>query len=77
MKPQEYRNTCVITEQTPYQIADGSSKGIQPGHGVLNPGRVVWLEKDLDEKLSEPSVSAYAEGIGVIAIDPHLLARMR
>ncbi len=73
LKPQEFRFTCVITQETPYLIAPGVPQGVQPGKGILHIGRVVWLENKMDEDSAKALVSAYAEGIGVITIDPSLL----
>ncbi|MBE7157989.1 MAG: hypothetical protein INR62_06075 [Rhodospirillales bacterium] len=55
---------------------DDVRKGAQPGMGVLRVGRVVWLDGDLQQMETKSSVRAYAEGIGLIDVDPTALSRV-
>jgi hypothetical protein len=73
MKPAEYRHSCTISKQVPYNVIDKGSKGTQPGVGVLEAGRVVWLDHELDTNTSKTTLRAYAEGVGLINIDPGAL----
>lgn len=70
-KPQEFREQRVICCETHYEVADGFPKGPQSGTGILTTGRVVWLRNDRDA--SEPVTVAFAEGIGVVTVDPQSL----
>ena len=70
-KPQEYREQRVIRCETRYQVQGGFPKGPQSGSGVLTTGRVVWVRKDHEAEASP--ATAFAEGIGVVAVDPKSL----
>lgn len=74
MKPPEYRHSCTISRELPYNVVQNFAKGSQPGIGVLRVGRVVWLDGDLKDGAHKPSVRAYAEGIGLIDVDPTALS---
>lgn len=70
-KPQEYQEQRIIRCETHYQVQEGFSKGPQAGSGVLTTGRVVWVRRN--PVGATDSTTAFAEGIGVIAVDPHSL----
>ncbi len=72
MKPQEYREERVVMRETQYRVNDGASKGTHAASGLLSTGRVVWLQ-DASEVPNDLTVSAYAEGIGIVALDAHCL----
>jgi hypothetical protein len=71
-KPHEYRHSCTIHHDVHYEIS-GNSKGPYAGTGTLHVGRVVWTREAMPIETSQPCVSAYVEGIGVISIDAHSL----
>ena len=75
MKPNEYREVFILARNAPYQIDDGAPKGTPGNGGVLQSGRVIYLGQQAGEKKPTGSVSAYAEGIGVISLDPRFLTR--
>lgn len=75
MKPSQYRETYTLARNAPYQIDDEAYKGTPWNGGVLNIGRVVFLNKQAAEKKPIGSVSAYADGIGVISLDSRFLIR--
>lgn len=54
------------------QVQEGFPKGPQAGVGVLTPGRVVWVQNQAVNAESLPT-TAFAEGIGVVAVDPRSL----
>ena len=76
-KPEDYKETCMIVRNIPYQCEDELFKGMSAG-GVLGKGRTVWVQSFLETKkrsASAHSVSAYAEGIGIVSVDPRYLVR--
>jgi hypothetical protein len=75
MKQNEYRETYSLAQNAPYQIDDDAYKGTPWSGGVLNAGRVVYLDQQAGDKKLNGSVSAYAEGIGVISLDSRFLIR--
>lgn len=74
MKPQEHRESCIVTRDTHYEVGEGSNKGTHASSGTLNIGRVVWLQRSLQDIGDEQVVFAYAEGVGIVALDPECLS---
>ncbi len=70
-KPQEYREQRIIRCETRYRVQEGFPKGSQSGSGVLTTGRVVWVRNDAET--GSAGITAFAEGIGVVSIDPQSL----
>jgi hypothetical protein len=70
-KPQNYKETCKVVRNLPYQAEEGS----YAGGGVINRGRIVWIQQRLGEKASEPLIRAFADGIGLISLDRRFLVR--
>ena len=73
-KPSEYRHSFTINRDVHYEVS-GDQKGTHSSSGTLHIGRVVWVREPLPAETSEPCVSAYVEGVGVISVDPHALHR--
>ena len=73
MKPQEYREIYTVMGNTPYQVEEDSLKGLSSDGGVLSKGRIVWVEKRLGKRSPQTLISAYAEEIGLISLDPRFL----
>jgi hypothetical protein len=73
-KPEDYKETCVISRNIPYQFEDELFKGKSMAGGVLGKGRIVWVQSFLETK-KRSAVSAYAEGIGIVSVDPRYLVR--
>lgn len=73
-RPVEYQNPYIIRSEVAYEVQEPSKKGTQAGIGNLNIGRVVWVSKSLGNDSAAETVSAYAEGIGVISVNPQLLS---
>ena len=69
MKPQDHRETCVITHETSYEVAPGDIKGTHASSGTLHRGRVVWTQKTPGAYADGEKVSAYAEGVGIVTLD--------
>jgi hypothetical protein len=73
MKPREYREIYTVMGNTPYQVEEDSLKGLSSDGGVLRKGRIVWVEKRLGKQSPQTLISAYAEEIGLISLDPRFL----
>ncbi len=73
MKPAEYCESCIVTEDTPYQVEGSDLKGTHAGAGVLHLGRVVWTKKNPKEPSREQRVSVYAEGVGLVSLEQRFL----
>lgn len=76
-KPQEFREQRVIRTDTQYQVNTGAQKGPYSGSGILTTGRVVWVQPPESARSSDagPShtVAAYAEGVGIVSLNPECL----
>ena len=73
VKPHEYGNCYVLTEDVHYETVDLAQKGSQASTGTLSVGRVVWIERD-SSGANHP-VRAYVEGIGIVSIDSRSLKK--
>jgi hypothetical protein len=73
MKPEEHRETCTVTSDIHYEVRRGEVQGTHASSGTLHKGRVVWVEKDPELSNAELLVSAYAEGVGIVLLDPRCL----
>jgi hypothetical protein len=73
MKPDDYRETCTVISDIHYQVREGTAQGTHPSSGTLHKGRVVWLQKDPQQSNAESLVPAYAEGVGIVLLDPRCL----
>ena len=73
MKPQEYREIYTVMGNTPYQVEEDSIKGLSSDGGVLSKGRVVWVKKQVGKQSQQSLISAYAEEVGLISLDPRFL----
>ncbi|MGI4830577.1 MAG: hypothetical protein ACRYFU_20620 [Janthinobacterium lividum] len=71
-KPQEYRQQRIVSHETQYRADEHLPHGPQAASGVLATGRVVWV-RDGAKLPPESVVSAYAEGIGIVALDSQSL----
>jgi hypothetical protein len=72
-KPDEYKEERVIQHDTPYKADDRFPMGPQSGVGVLTVGRVVWTEESIDASERDETVTAFAEGVGVIHVEAQSL----
>ena len=73
MKPSEYRECYVLTKDTPYSVEENQHKGTHSSTGLLKIGRVVWIKERLEERASDQCTLAYAEGVGLVTLDPSSL----
>lgn len=72
MKPDDYRECCIVVQDTPYQVEVRAHDEMHTEGGVLRIGRVVWV-KHRHPQGADIRVSGYAEGIGFISVEPHFL----
>ena len=77
MQPAAYRHCCTVSKEIPYGVIESSSKGTQSGVGVLQIGRVVWLDHKLGKDSGQKSVQAFVGGVGLITVDPVSLSAAR
>lgn len=70
MKPEDHRTACVVIHDIPYVVSDEAQKGTQASSGTLRRGRVVWVQKNPADSNEGEKISAYAEGIGIVSLDP-------
>ena len=76
-KPNEFRETCVLAMDVPYQNASKSDGGTYASDGILRQGRVVWVKEHSPDYASTINISAYAEGVGVIEVPQNALQGSR
>lgn len=74
MKPVQYNHSCVVRKQIPYSVVDDRRKGNQPSVGMLQVGRVVWLDHDLEKVGGIETIRVFVDGIGLIRVDPGSLS---
>lgn len=67
-KPKEYGDCCIVTKETPYKVGTGDMEGTHSDSGMLHRGRVVWVRERLPQVPDRSSVSAYAEGVGIVSV---------
>ena len=72
-KPMEYREQRTILHDTRYQVDNHFTKGPQAGSGILTTGRVVWIENENALPAEVSTVTAFAEGIGVVSVEARSL----
>jgi hypothetical protein len=76
-KPVAFGQSYVATHNIPYDCADSKVPlGMSHG-GVLKRGQMVWLEEALSVAKRPRTVTAYVEGVGLVAIDPRWLVSWR
>lgn len=68
-KPTEYREQRTILHDTHYEVDEHFTKGPHAGSGTLTTGRVVWIENAAGFPAEDSTVTAFAEGIGVVAVE--------
>ena len=71
MKPVEYSESRIVTQDTPYEVED--LKGTHSASGTLYLGRVVWVRKSPEGQSLEQHISVYAEGVGVVKLESRFL----
>ena len=70
-RPHEFREVYIATRNLPYlriyppDCASG---------GVLAKGQLVWVQTGFDAEDRPVSISAFVDDIGIVSLDPQLLA---
>ena len=72
-KRQEFKHQHIIRRDSPYQMDERFATGPQARMGLLSTGRVVWTERDAAPAQDDATVSAFAEGIGVVSVEAESL----
>ena len=73
VRPEEYRNSYVLRNSIPYEIANGAVRGAVSSSGTFDMGRVLWFKHELADGPMDELRMAYAEGVGLVAVDRRLL----
>ena len=68
-----YRNAWIISRETPYQVHENHQDAGLGDSGVFQAGRVVWVDGNPDHTPPGGRLAAYADGLGVISLDPSYL----
>ena len=70
MKPQDFRKERVVACDVRYQVSENGRRETHAASGTISAGRVVWVQEEQAQKDASPVVAAYAEGIGIVSLDP-------
>lgn len=73
-RPNQYREVYVVSRNLPYQMIEKLPTGFCASGGVLGKGQRVWMKKHPSKLTSQKDVTAYAEEVGIIQLDPRLLS---
>ncbi len=71
MKPDCFRDVHILSQPTAYQVDAGYVAGNYADAGILPVGRVVWAQNSSIILSPGLRVAVYAEGLGVVFLDPH------
>ena len=74
-KPQEFQEQTTIQHETTYLADPHYPRGPQAASGVLGAGRVVWTSKQHETSTEDGKATAFADGIGVVAVEPASLGQ--
>lgn len=75
-KPIEFRETYVLATDVSYRNTDSDTSGTHSSEGTLHQGRVVWLESR-PRPTEQASVTAFAEGVGLVTLSTMAIQPMR
>ena len=74
-RPSAYRDSYVVNRNSPYEMVEQLPSGEYHGGGVLGKGQRVWMRHEPQATNYRNAVSAYAEDIGIISLNPYCLSR--
>jgi len=74
VKPGDYRESRIVTEDTHYQVED--LEGTHSDSGTLHVMRVVWVRKSPEGQRPDQCISVYAEGVGLVTLEARFLGRL-
>ena len=75
-RPVNFKTEYILKQDVPYRCADEGSKESSASEGVLRTGRVVWLESHASDPDSAERVPVYADGIGIVTLEPRFIKRI-
>jgi len=75
-RPPNFETEYILTQSVPYECADEGKKGTHASKGILHTGRVVWVRSDSTEVGTQPRVSVYVEGIGMVSLEQRFIKRI-
>lgn len=73
LRPETFQQAFVALQHIPYLCKDGSATEDPLSGGVLGRGQVVWTQKTPETKARPLSVVAFADGVGVVSLNPRWL----
>ena len=74
MQPHGFNRKYVVAAEMPYCCRRSNHPGTPPEEGVLQRGRVLWLE---DGNADARIQCAYVEGLGYLWLDAHQRSLLR
>jgi hypothetical protein len=75
-RPLNFKTEYVLTQSVPYECADEETKGSNAGKGILQTGRLVWLESGAIDSEAANRVRVYADGIGIVLLERRFIRRI-
>ena len=75
-KPPNFETEYILTQSVPYECADEGKKGTHASKGILHTGRVVGLRSDSTGVGTQPRVSVYVDGIGMVSLEQRFIKRI-
>lgn len=75
-RPPNFETEYILTQSVPYECADEGKKGTHASKGILHTGRVVWLRSDSTGVGTQPRVSVYVDGIGMVSLEQRFIKRI-
>jgi hypothetical protein len=75
-RPPNFEIEYILTQSVPYECADEGKKGTHASKGILHTGRVVWLRSDSVEGGTQPRVSVYVDGVGMVSLEQRFIKRI-
>ena len=76
VSPLSFKTEYVLTQSVPYECADEGTKGTNASKGILQTGRVVWLESGAIGSETANRVRVYADGIGIVLLEQRFIRRI-
>ena len=74
MKPSGFNVQYTVKAGTHYSADTTDRAENLPREGSFSPGRVVWLDRELDGNKNEPC-RVYCDGVGFVEVDASKLVR--
>ena len=75
-RPPNFEIEFILRQSVPYECADEAKKGTHASKGILHTGRVVWLRSDSAEGGTQPRVSVYVDGVGMVSLEQRFIKRI-